>query len=112
MSVSATQRPEVATIMREKLGHTQRILGAVVTSDWVTLEMQSQILEALTDDPRWFVLKSPEYARYSKAFKASVHDLHRAAVERDLEAAPKAYVTVTLECVNCHRYLARARFAK
>ena len=34
-----------------------------------------------------------------------------AASRRDLEAAPLAYVTLTMRCVQCHRYAARARIA-
>ena len=83
-----------------------------MTSDWAALETQSRVLEELTNDRRWFVLNSPEYARHSTSFKQAVHDLHAAAVKRDLDEAPKAYAAMTLQCVDCHRYLARARLAK
>jgi hypothetical protein len=106
------QGPELGNVMREKLGHTQKILEAVVTSDWVGLETHSRELERLTSDPRWMVLKYPEYAQHSTAFVRSVQALHTAAAQRDLEQAPKAYVAVTLQCVECHRYLARARIAR
>jgi hypothetical protein len=97
--------------MREKLDRTQKILEAVVTSDWVSLETQSRELEQLTNDPRWMVLKYPEYARRSSAFVRAVQTLHTAAAQRDLDKTPKAFVVVTLQCVECHRYLARARVA-
>jgi hypothetical protein len=106
------QNNELKSIMREKLDHTEKILEAVVTSDWVRLETQSRALEQLTKDPRWMGLKYPEYGRYSGAFIQAVQDLHRAAERRDLEQTPQAYVAVTLRCVECHRYLARARIAK
>lgn len=114
LSVAAApaQGPAVQRVMREKLGHAQRILEAVVTSDWVALETQSRELERLTNDPRWMVLKYPEYARHSAAFVKTIQDLHRAAAQRDLEETPKAYVAVTLQCVSCHRYLARQRIAR
>ena len=109
LSATPTQGPTVASVMREKLGHAQELLEAVVTSDWASLEAHSQALERLTDDPRWVVLKYPEYARHSTAFVRAIQDLHRAAAQRDLEKTPQAYVAVTLACVECHRYLARAR---
>jgi len=113
MSVTAggSQGPELNAVMREKLSLAQKILEGVVTSDWVTLEMQSRQLEQLTNDPRWMVLKYPEYARHSAAFVRAVQTLHTSAAQRDLEKTPKAYVNVTLQCVECHRYLARARIA-
>ena len=105
------QGPAVNNIMREKLGHAQKILEAVVTSDWIALETHSREMERLTHDPRWIVLKHPDYARHSAAFVRAIEDLHLAAAQRDLERAPKAYVAVTLQCVACHRDLARERQA-
>lgn len=107
--VDPAQGPEVHGIMREKLTHAQMILEAVVTSDWASLETHSRELSRLTADPRWNALTYPEYARYSAAFRRAVDDLHDAAVRRDLERSPNAYVAVTLRCVDCHRYLARMR---
>jgi len=112
LAASSSQGPEVNQVMREKLTHAQKILEAVVTSDWVSLETHSRELEQLTSDPRWMVLKYPEYARHSSAFVRAVQDLHRAAAQRDLEKTPQAYIAVTLRCVDCHRYLARLRIAK
>ena len=112
LAASPNQGPGLNRVMREKLVHAQKILEAVVTSDWVGLETQSRELERLTKDPRWTVLKYPEYAKHSAAFVLAIQDLHRAAAQRDLEKTPQAYVAVTLKCVECHRYLARARIAQ
>ena len=112
LAAGPSQGPELKIVMREKLAHAQEILEAVVTSDWISLETQSRELEQLTKDPRWMVLKYPEYARHSAAFVRVVQDLHRAAAQRDLDTAPKAFVAVTLQCVECHHYLARARLAR
>lgn len=106
------QGPRLNRVMRQKLEHTQKILEAVVTSDWIGLETESRELEAITNDSGWMVLNQPEYARHSAAFVRSIQALHRAAAQRDLEATPKAYIEVTLQCVNCHRYLARERIAR
>jgi len=113
-SVAATpsQGPALDSVMREKLGHAQKALEAVVTSDWVALETHSRELERLTDDRRWTVLKYPEYGQHSAAFLRVVQALHKAASQRELEEAPKAYANLTLECVKCHQYLARQRIAK
>ena len=112
VAASPGQRPALNTLMREKLARAQKILEGVVTSDWVSLETNSRELERLTNDPRWMVLKYPEYASHSAPFVRAIQDLHRAAAERDLEKTPQAYVAMTLKCVECHRYLARARIAR
>jgi len=103
------QGPAVATVMHEKLARSQKILEAVVTSDWTALETNTRELERLTRDPRWAVLKYPEYGRHSEAFVRAVNALHEAAAQRDLEKTPSAFTNMTLQCVECHRYLARAR---
>jgi hypothetical protein len=111
VTASGSQGPELNAVMREKLVHAQKILEAVVTSDWIGLETHSRELERLTSDQRWMVLKYPEYSRHSASFVASVRALHSAAAQRELEQTPKAYVNMTLQCVECHRYLARMRIA-
>ena len=114
LNVSATsaQGPALDRLMRRKLDCSQKILEAVVTSRWADLEARSRELEGLTNDPAWTVLKAPEYARLSAAFRDTVRALHDAAAQRDLEATPKAYGALTLSCVQCHRYLARNRLAE
>jgi hypothetical protein len=111
-TAGAGQGPELQVVMREKLGHAQKILEAVVTSDWISLETHSRELEQLTKRRGWMVLRYPEYSKHSAAFVRSVQALHQAAAQRDLETAPQAYVDMTLQCVECHRYLARARMAR
>jgi hypothetical protein len=112
LAAAPNQGPPLTRVMREKLVHAQKILEAVVTSDWTSMDTHSQALERLTRDPAWAVLKFPEYATHSAAFVRAVQDLQRAAAQRDAEKAPPAYVAVTLTCVECHRYLARARIAR
>lgn len=109
---NASRGPEVSSVMREKLAHAQKILEAVVTDDWIALETHSRELERLTRDPRWTSLRFPEYARHTRAFLEAVQALHLAAAQRDQVKAPRAYTALTLRCVECHRYLARERFAQ
>ena len=112
VATTTAQGPAVDRVMRKKLEVSQKILEAVVTSRWSDLEARTRDLEDLTNDPAWRVLTAPEYATHSNAFRQSVRALHDAAAKRDLEATPKAYIAVTLSCVECHRYLARSRIAE
>jgi hypothetical protein len=107
-----TEGPAINRVMRDKLYQSQKILEAVVTSDWLALEDHSRELERLTGDSRWAVLKYPEYAKHSDAFRRAVSNLRQAAEAHDLDETPNAYVAVTRRCIDCHRYLARARMAR
>ena len=110
-TAGAAQTLSLRRVMRDKLAHAQHMLEAVVTSDWVALQRHTRALQQLTAEPGWAVLKTPEYTRHTTAFVGAVQDLLEAAEARDLDAAPLAYVSLTLTCVQCHRYVARARVA-
>jgi hypothetical protein len=110
-ATTTAQGPALDRVMQKKLEVSQKILEAVVTSQWSDLEARSRDLEDLTNDPAWTVLRSKEYARHSATFRAAIRVLRTAAAQRDLEKTPQAYITMTLSCVECHRYLARNRIA-
>ncbi|MEO7793095.1 MAG: hypothetical protein ABIX28_26410 [Vicinamibacterales bacterium] len=112
VAATSSQAPGLRPVMRQKLTHAQKILAAVVTSDWGALESESLALVALTKVPAWAVLTSPEYGQHSAEFRQAIRDLHQAAARHDLEETPQAYNTVIRRCVECHRYIARARQAK
>lgn len=106
---ASSQTTQLNLLMRSKLVHSQRILEAVVTSNWTLLDEQSRELERITQNPAWTVLQFPEYARHSAAFVRAAADLQDAARQRDLEGASLGFVALATSCVSCHRYLARAR---
>ncbi|HET9270095.1 MAG TPA: hypothetical protein VFO31_18095 [Vicinamibacterales bacterium] len=98
-------------VMRQKLVDAQSVLAAVVTDNWRELDRGSRALIKATEDPAWMVLQSPEYTKQSQAFVFAVNDLVEVAARRDAEAAPLAYAALTMRCVQCHRFVARARLA-
>ena len=115
VSCSATagsQTTQLSRVMRDKLGHSQQLLDAIVTSNWTALEQHSAALQRATRDPAWSVLQYKEYASHTARFVRALDDLLDAAKRRDLEATPLAYVSMTLSCVQCHRYVARMRIAE
>jgi hypothetical protein len=106
-------KPPLNTVMRAKLGRSQAILGAVLTSDWTTLDRESRALAAVVRDPAWSTpLTDPEYLRQSDAFSRALQDLIEASARRDLEAAGNAQITLTSTCVRCHITVTRRRIAK
>ena len=105
----SAQTARTKQVMRAKLDHSQRILEAVVTSNWTLLERESREMALVVRDPAWTALALPGYMRYSEAFLRATDDLVEAARLRDLESASLGLVSLTTSCVSCHRYLARAR---
>jgi hypothetical protein len=105
------QTPATGRVMREKLGHSQRILEAILTSNFALLDRESAALAQVTETPAWTVLKGPEYMRQSEAFLKALRELRDAAKARDLDAAVQRYNSLTTTCFACHRYMKDRRLA-
>ena len=113
LGASADQGSQLSRVMREKLGHSQAILGAVVTSNWRVLDRESRALAMAVRDPAWgATLIGPEYLRQSDAFSRALQDLIEASAKRDLELAGNAEIALTSSCIRCHLDMTRARLAR
>jgi len=111
LSAAGDQGTRLNRVMQEKLDHSKAILGAVVTSDWTTLDRESRALALAVRDPAWTALIAPEYLAHSDEFQAALQQLIQASARKDLDLAAKAEVSLTMSCVDCHRYVARHRIA-
>jgi hypothetical protein len=105
------QTAATSRVMREKLTHSQKILEAIMTSDFKGLEEHSVALANLTKTDAWSVLKSAEYQRQSAAFVHALDDLIASARQKNLDTAAIHYVGMTLTCFECHRHLKGTRVA-
>jgi len=105
------QTVQTKRVMQQKLGESQQLLGALVTSNWVALNQRAQALAALTKDPGWQALQTPEFRDYTAAFQRSTQAVIAAAGQRDQRTALTAYNQLVSSCVECHRYIARSRIA-
>ena len=109
---AGAQTPRLNRVMQEKLDHSKAILGAVITSDWKTLDRESRALALAVHDPAWTALIAPEYLKQSDAFQTALQQLIEASARKDLDQAAKAEVALTMSCVDCHRLVTRRRIAK
>ena len=89
--------------MREKLVHSQKLLEALATEDFFTLEKNARRLSGMTQEAGWQAFQNPDYAQFSVTFRRHTDALARAAKDKDLDAATLAYVRVTMSCVDCHK---------
>ena len=112
VSAAGDQTPRLSQVMREKLDHSKAILGAVVTSDWATLDRESRALARAAQDPAWVALRAPEYLKRSDEFETALQQMIEASARKDLDAAAKAEVSLTMSCIDCHRYITRRRMAE
>ena len=109
---AATQTPATGRLMRQKLTHAQRLLEVITTSNYTLLERETSALVAIPQSPGWMVLNSPEYRKYSEAFRRATQALVDAAKSRDFDKAVAIYQDVTMSCYRCHQYIMKMRLVK
>ena len=99
-----SQEPS-SEVMWRKLDLSHRVLDALALEDFEALEAYAEELTSLGEVGEWLVSDAPEYAPRASAFRRSTAELGRAAGNRDLERAARAYADLTLACIRCHRAL-------
>jgi hypothetical protein len=108
---SSAQNPTLRTAMREKLGHTQRLLEATVTADYAAISRAANALSRIseTEIASWQTGAQPEYRRHAMAFLLSVEGLRDAAAKQDIDTALEEYTMLISSCTRCHAHVRNAR---
>ena len=91
--------------MHRKLEHSQKVLEGIVVEDFDLIEKNARSLTLLSQAAQWQILPSAEYRQHSEDFRRTTETLAKAAREKNLDGAALAYVQLTLDCVNCHKYV-------
>ena len=109
--ISSAQTARTARLMREKLMHSQRILAALVTSDYGLLQRETQALTTITRSPEWSELMTADLRPYTSDFTKALSDLSAASARRDYDAAGVSYGALTAACLECHKHVMKSRVA-
>jgi cytochrome c556 len=109
---SPAQTARTGTMMREKLGHAQKILEALTTSNRDLLAAESGALVTIAKSPRWAELRTRELGIYTDNFLKAVAELDAAAKRNDFDTAATQYTAMTTACYQCHRRLKDLRIAR
>jgi hypothetical protein len=100
---------KVSMFMKAKLKHSQKLLEALALEDFESMAQHSQEMALLSHESQWNVLQTPEYVQHSHDFRHRTAALTAAAKKKNLDGAALAYVEVTLNCVQCHKYVRNVR---
>ena len=111
-SVAFAQTARTAAVMRTKLGHSQKILEALTTSNQTMLTRESEALTRIAASPVWSELRTRELRVYTDNFLKAVADLDASAKRRDLDTAAVNYNALTMSCYQCHKHIKDVRIAK
>ncbi len=98
-------KTDLNNFMQLKLGHAKGILEGLATEDFEQIAKDSQALTALSLQSSWNTHTTINYLDHSADFRRALNVITKAAHEENLDRAALAYVNLTVQCIECHRYL-------
>jgi hypothetical protein len=93
--------------MRMKLEYTKGIVEGLALEDYEMIAKSAQSLSLLSLESNWNVLQTEEYLDQSREFRNSAKMIVDAAHEKNVDRAALGYVSLTVRCMECHKYLRR-----
>jgi hypothetical protein len=99
------KNPSLDPFMRLKLEHSKGILEGLATEDFEMIAKGAQNLTALSLESSWNVYTTDEYLKKSSDFRRSIQMIKDAAHEENVDRASLGYINLTVQCIECHRYL-------
>ena len=97
-----------AEFMRMKLDFSKKILEGLVTEDFDSIVDGAGKLKRLSMAAEWEVPTIPnvqEYLPFTTDFQRIADDLQKSARAKNLDGATLAYTRMTINCVECHKYV-------
>jgi hypothetical protein len=106
------QRPRSrAEFMRMKLDYSKKVLEGLTLEDYETISKSAKALKRLSEAAEWEVPTIPnanEYIVFTSEFQRLTDEMGRKAKDKNIDGATLAYLRLTMNCVNCHKYVRQA----
>jgi hypothetical protein len=96
-------------VMKLKLDHAQKVFCALAKNELETAASNAASLAALTRDARWRRSETPEYLARSVEFERTATTLADMANAKNSEGAALAWVQLTAQCLDCHRWMRKTK---
>jgi len=97
--------------MRRKLEFSKNVLEGLALEQYPMIEKNAKALKILSQVAEWEVPMIPnatDYVALTSEFQRNTDELVKAAKQGNIDGATLAYVKLTMNCVQCHKYV---RFA-
>jgi hypothetical protein len=92
-------------LMRHKLKQSQSVLEGLVQNNARMIMDNARELRKVGEDSQWRVSPNISYIKYSEEFVRLADLLGQRAKENDLSGATLAYLRMTINCIECHKYV-------
>jgi cytochrome c556 len=99
-------------VMRQKLEHSQSLLGDIARADFAAVESRALELLAMSQAADWLIHDTMTYLVLSEEFREVTRQMAADAAAQDLEGVNAQYGSMVDVCVRCHTYLRRERLVK
>ena len=91
--------------MRVKLTQAQGMLEGLAVEDFDQIEKNAAAMFLLTKAEQWNASKDPRFIQHSQEFERVTTQLAKYAKDKNLDGASLMYVQLTLNCIECHRFV-------
>ncbi|MGD0043067.1 MAG: hypothetical protein ABSE84_22125 [Isosphaeraceae bacterium] len=108
---ASQQKQNRSEYMRRKLEFSKNVLEGLSLEQYPMIEKNAKALKVLSQAAEWEVPMIPnatDYVALTSEFQRNTDDLVKAAKQGNIDGATLAYVKLTMNCVQCHKYV---RFA-
>jgi hypothetical protein len=97
-----------AEFMQMKLEFSKKVLEGLTMENYETIIKNAKGLKTLSEAAEWEVPTIPnagEYIVFTTEFQRLADELAKKAREKNMDGATLAYLRLTMNCVNCHKYV-------
>jgi hypothetical protein len=108
---SQQEKQTRSEFMRRKLEFSKNVLEGLSLEQYPMIEKNAKALKVLSQAAEWEVPMIPnatDYVALTSEFQRYTDELVKAAKQGNIDGATLAYVKLTMNCVQCHKYV---RFA-
>ncbi len=105
------EKQDRSEFMRRKLEFSKNVLEGLALEQYPLIEKNAKALKLLSQAAEWEVPMIPnatDYVALTTEFQRHADDLALAARQKNIDGATLAFVKLTMNCVQCHKYV---RFA-
>ena len=103
------QRPTSrAEFMRMKLEFSKNVLEGLTLENYDAISKNAKALKRLSEAAEWEVPTIPnvtDYVAFTSEFQRRTDELVQKAEDKNIDGATLAYLRLTMNCVNCHKYV-------
>ena len=97
-----------AEFMRMKLEYSKSVLEGLTLENYETISKNAKALKRLSEAAEWEVSTIPnatDYVVFTSEFQRLTDELAQRAKDKNIDGATLAYLRLTMNCVNCHKYV-------